>query len=169
LTKSYTAGFTLVEMLSVIAITIMMGGLFYTTFIMNWQGMDNELTETQLWTEADTIAEDMTYYGRGGKQIEVSDPQHVTIIYPNTSQNVSYAITSTPTGGQLARVTANGQYVLSYDVSYPNTSFTLDSLNTLVVNLELQNTSLINSTPGNTQAITSFRILARDPTGVTGV
>ena len=169
MTKSYTAGFTLVEMLSVIAITMIMGSLFYTTFIMNWQGLDDGLNQTELWTEADMIADDMTYYGRAGKQFDVSsDSKSVTIIYPDLAQNISYTITSTPTGGQLARVTASGETVLSYYVSYPNTSFTLDSLNTLVVNLQLQNTSMLGKL-SSAPAITSFRILARDPTGVEGV
>ncbi|MGE0268221.1 MAG: type II secretion system protein [Candidatus Omnitrophota bacterium] len=64
-------GFTLIEMLTVLVILMILGGVFYTVFVTNWSAFEDRIARTNLWQEANEIIETMTADGRFAQTIDV--------------------------------------------------------------------------------------------------
>lgn len=64
-------GFTLVEMLTVLVILFVLGGVFYTVFVTNWFAFEDRIARTNLWQEANEIIETITADGRFAQTIDV--------------------------------------------------------------------------------------------------
>jgi len=124
-----TSGFTLVELITVIAILGIGMGLFYSIFYLNWTSFEKQLTLNDLVQEADRIMERISFEVKGAYQIDVSDDKTVSLTYANGAI-VSYTINDQ---GQILR---NNQILSEYINS--NSSSFAEVSNSLVVELLLE-------------------------------
>lgn len=64
-------GFTLIEILTVLVIFMVLGGVFYTVFVTNWFAFEDRIVRSNLWHEANEIVETITADGRFAQTIDV--------------------------------------------------------------------------------------------------
>lgn len=127
-------GFTLVEMLTVLAVIGIGMGLFYSVFYLNWSSFEKQLALIDLGQEANRIIETISFDGRIISDIDVAeDSKTVNLTSRDLDGNILSSITYVITGqGQICR---DGQ-ILSENIEFDNSSFTKVG-NSLVVELLL--------------------------------
>lgn len=65
--------FSLTEMLTVVVMIAIMGGVIFTVFVTNWEALEDQISRTDMWHEANEIVETMTFDGRVAKLITVGN------------------------------------------------------------------------------------------------
>lgn len=124
-------GFTLVELITVLAIIGIGMALFYSTLFVNWVSLEKQLSLIDLQMEADKIIEMLSFDGKFAQQFTATGSQ-VTFSYPSSSP-ITYTITS---AGELEKTDASGTSVISEYIDNTNSSF-VQAGNSLQVNLTL--------------------------------
>lgn len=66
-------GFSLVEMLSVLAILGVAAGIFHTTWMTNWKSVEEHQARADLWYDSNQIIEQLTSDGRFAWRVNVED------------------------------------------------------------------------------------------------
>ncbi|MBZ0165456.1 MAG: prepilin-type N-terminal cleavage/methylation domain-containing protein [Candidatus Omnitrophica bacterium] len=66
-----SSGFTLIEVLIVLVVLSILGGVFFTVFVTNWDALEDRITRTNMWHDANDIIESMTNDGRFAKTVDV--------------------------------------------------------------------------------------------------
>lgn len=116
------AGFTLVEIIAVLAIIGIGIGLFYTVLYVNWTSFEQQLSLIDLQMEADMILERIVFDGKFANQFAVtSDQKSVTLSFLDGT-NVIYTLT--PTGGITRFDSGSGSlFVIAQNIDFTPSSF----------------------------------------------
>lgn len=85
--------FTLVELVTVMAIIGITASLLYSIFFLNWSAFENQIAEADLWQEAQEIIQRVSFDIRVAKRISSLTPHQVVISFPDNSTS-TYTITS---------------------------------------------------------------------------
>lgn len=130
-------GFTLVEMVTVLAILGIAIGMFYTTWMLTWESVENHNTRADLLYDGYLIMERVTDGGRLASQIDVTLGQKQVAFSDNTGV-VFETYTMTADGNlTLNRPPPAAPRVLSVLVDFDNSLFREDG-NGLLVDLTLK-------------------------------
>ena len=131
--------FTLIEMITVLAIIGISGALFYSVFFLNWSGLYNEISRVNLWQDANSIIDDLSLSGRLAKSAVVSsDKKTLTLKFPDSTQAVYSIINGSPYGS-LQETKGSVTKTFSENIDYTNSSFDVTtSLYSFIVNLDLK-------------------------------
>ncbi len=134
-----TAGFTLVEMITVLAIFGIGSALFYATFMNNWRVLDDQLVRVNLWQDANSIVGSVSGNGRGTRTMSVfEDSVSKTVnleLYDSSS--IVYTMTS---NGRLEMTKGGATVLLTDRVDFSHSSFE-SFQNSLKFTLTLQDES----------------------------
>ena len=127
-------GFTLIEIVTVLAIISIGIGLFYSIFYLNWSSFEKQIALVDLGQEADRIMETISLDGRVVTEIHVeADNKTATLTLRDLEGNIVDTITYAITGrGQIQR---NDQ-ILSENIQFADSFFRREG-NSLVVELLL--------------------------------
>ena len=134
--------FSLVEMIVVLLIMGIGMAMFFSTLHINWVAYDSELIRLDLQQQADQISSLLAADVRGGEaNFTVPNSQQVNISYPSDLilDPVSYSISA---NGELTRTEGSTSTTLSNNVDTVNSSFSIDSINCLVIDMRLAQNSL---------------------------
>ena len=128
-------GFTLIEIVVVLAIIGIAIGLFYSIFYLNWSSFEKQLALVDLGQEADKIMEMISLDGRLVTNIQVSEGNKITTLTlmdleGNIIDIITYTITEK---GQIQR----NEEVLSENIEFDDSLFRRVG-SSLVVELLLQ-------------------------------
>lgn len=116
-------GFTLVEIITVLAIIGVGIGLFYSVFLLNWFSYDREIVFTNLWTEMSEIIQRISFDARFANNMNLVNDKEVIFSF---FENSSVTYTMTP-AGILQRVDDGGiSTILSQNLLYSNSSFVIE-------------------------------------------
>jgi len=127
-------GFTLVELIAVLAIIGTGASLFFSTFLLNWEYFEKEVVRVNLQQEATEILAKLCSEVRFAQSVDISaDSKTLTISYP-TGNSIVYTFTSS---GQLQRTEGTTTTIVCEDIDYNNSSFTQGDSNSLIINLKL--------------------------------
>lgn len=128
-------GFSLVEIVTVLAVIGIGIGLFYSVFFLNWSLFEKQLTLVDLGQEADRIMEMISFDARVANQINVSpDKRTATFIFRDINGNIVNIITYTLI---LPDQIQRGNQILSENIDFADSSFE-EVGNSLVVELLLE-------------------------------
>jgi len=79
-------GFTLFEVMVVLAVMAISMALFYSTLMINWTGFEKTLSHMELQLDADTVSEMMSFDSRYAKSFAVGTTQKaITLVFPDNS------------------------------------------------------------------------------------
>ncbi len=124
-------GFTLVEMMAVLAIVGVLIGVFYLVWLSNWEMMENQMARADLWDEARDIIERISFDSRQSRRIVLA--------------GVGTALVTVNLQDRLGASLAMYRFSNTGQVDYrraPNQNFI-----PLSVNLDLANSQIVQ--PGN--------------------
>lgn len=65
-------GFTLTEMIVVVAILAIGMGIFYGVYLVNWSSLDQEITRANMWQDLNKALEGISYETRHAQRIDVT-------------------------------------------------------------------------------------------------
>lgn len=133
--------FTLVEMLTVLAIIGIGIALFYSVFFLNWSAFDKEIARVDLWQEANEIIDRISLDIKSAEQVDFNDNRgspsffdSITLTFPDGNSSI-YTITN---AGEFQLDTGGGAVGLSQNIDY-NNSFFVDNPQSVKLNLALEN------------------------------
>ena len=128
-------GFTLVELIAVLAIIGTGASLFFSTFLLNWEYFEKEVARVNLQQEVTEILAKLCSEVRFAQSVDISaDSKTLTIFYP-TGNSIVYTFTSS---GQLQRTEDTTTTIVCENIDYNNSSFTQGDSNSLIINLKLK-------------------------------
>lgn len=116
--------FTVTEMITALAIIAVAVVFINTVFVTNWTAYQGQISRTDLWAEANTIIESMTFDGRDAHEIDVaSDNVNKTAVLNDRLNQpfVTYRMTSNGEF-QMSRP-GGGVTILSSHVDFLNSTF----------------------------------------------
>ena len=117
------SGFTLIEMMTVLAMITVGIALFYSVFILNWQAFDHHITRSNLWQEMDLIVDNLTLEGRLSRQINVSvDSSAQTVTFVDAA-GLTMAVYSMQNTGQFLISKGVNVETVSQHLDFTNSSF----------------------------------------------
>ena len=88
------SGFSLIEMITVLAILGTTVGVFYTTWMTNWKSVEEHQARANLWYDSSQIIDSLTRDGRVASQIVVQDVGKTVVLQDKDGVTlVIYAIT----------------------------------------------------------------------------
>ncbi|MCA9394383.1 MAG: prepilin-type N-terminal cleavage/methylation domain-containing protein [Candidatus Omnitrophica bacterium] len=127
-TRRSQTGFTLTEMLAVVLMISVMGGVIFAVFVTNWEALEDQIVRSDLWHEANEIVDAVTADGRAAKsiQVEASNAQgDNTAVFTGINGEVfaTYRITL---DGRLLVERAAGSRTISDKVDAANSAFVRD-------------------------------------------
>ena len=134
--------FSLVEMTVVLLIMGIGMAMLFSTLHINWVAYDSELIRLELQQQADEISSLLATDIRGAEaNFTVPDSQQVNISYPSdlNLNPVSYSISA---NGELTKTEDGTSTTLSNNLDTANSSFSIDSINCLVIDLRLTQNNL---------------------------
>ena len=117
--------FTLVEMVTVLAIIGIGAALLYAIFFLNLASFEKQLSLIDLQMDADKIIEILSFDCKRANTVDVSaDGKQVDFAFPEPGTNppVSYLFTDAPSPGILRRISGVDS-VISQNIDYANSSF----------------------------------------------
>ncbi len=142
--RKNNAGFTLMEMVVVLAILGTAIASFHGIFINNWTALDTFSVRANLSQEMDDIVDTISYDARNaqrGLMDIATDQKSVVFSTPNLSLWTTASYTMAQDGTlTMVRSTADGDVqtrILSRNVDYANSTFNNNS--NFTINLELTN------------------------------
>ena len=112
-------GFTLAEILTVLAIIGVGIVLFYFVFFLNWMNLEKEFTRVELQQDFYDLIEKISFDVRPAKDVVINSSHDINIIYPQTP-SVTYIITPQ---GHLIRQDSSTTQTLYTNVDYNKSSF----------------------------------------------
>jgi len=112
-------GFTLIEIITVVAIIGIGAGLFYSLFLMGWSAFDSELTRVNLWQELTEIIQQVSFDARAAQSMNFVDDKEITFSFFD-GNSTTYKITL---DGEFQQIRGGNTTVFSYNVAYNNSSF----------------------------------------------
>lgn len=129
----YKKSFTLVEMITVLAIIGVGSGLFYFVFFMNFASFDSQIASIDLWQNTNEITEKISLDVRFAEDINFIDNKNVILSFPS-GEPVTYTITPE---GNFQRIRGEIVSTLSQNIDFAN-SFFNETSQSLIVTLTLQ-------------------------------
>ena len=116
------AGFTLVEIIAVLAIIGIGISLFYTVLYVNWTSFEKQLSLIDLQMEADMILERIVFDGKVANQFAVTpDQKSVTLSFLDGTNTI---YTLTPAGGITQFDSVRGSvFTIAQNIDYNQSSF----------------------------------------------
>lgn len=116
-------GFTIVEIITVLAIIGIGMGLFYSVFFVNWSSFEKQLTLIDLQMEADNIIEMLSFDAKFARQFTVTNGKQIDFSFcdPTNNTPLTYALT---TPGEIQKTQGSTTQVISEYIDYNNSSFT---------------------------------------------
>ena len=115
-------GFTLVEMITVLAIFGIGSALFYTTFVNNWRILDDQLVRVNLWHDANSIVGSVSGNGRGARTISLfEDPVSKTATLE--LYDTSIVVYTMSSNGRLVMTKGGATELLTDRVDFTLSSF----------------------------------------------
>lgn len=131
-------GFTLVEMVTAVAVVGIGIGIFYTVFLQNWWAFDDQFSRINLWQDANEIARLITDDVRASSRLAVTtneDVKTATLILPDGS-SIVYSMNREEV---LQRTKGGTTSILSQNVDFQESSF-IAAQNSLKLTLTLWDT-----------------------------
>ena len=129
--------FTLIEIITVVAIIGITSALFYVTFLLNWAGFYNQISRVNLWQDANDIIDDVSSYGKVARSAVVSSNHKVLTLNLPDGTSVVYSIVNGSPYGQLQRVKGGTTKIFSNNIVYTNSSFNATTYS-FIINLALE-------------------------------
>lgn len=131
-------GFTLTEIVAVLAIITVGIGLLHSVFVTNWSAYEDRIKRANLWSQAGRCFEQMSIDARNASRINIINTlgtKTVSLTNPAATNPVTtYEIKDT---GILSRTHNNTVEVISTNTVFANSGFQQNGPN-LAVTLELQ-------------------------------
>ncbi len=124
LTLKTKKGFSLVEIVTVVAILGISIGIFYTVFFMNWESFESFIARADLSQELDEMVDKVVYDGRFAKQVNVNQSSNIkqaAFIDPDGKLLGVYTIKDT--GEFVISRTGQNDYTASTRVDFTNSNF----------------------------------------------
>ncbi|OPX30935.1 MAG: hypothetical protein B1H08_00190 [Candidatus Omnitrophica bacterium 4484_171] len=129
--------FTLIEIITVVAIIGITSALFYVTFLLNWAGFYNQISRVNLWQDANDIIDDVSSCGKLARSAAVSSNHKVlTLNLPDGTSSV-YSIISGSPYGWLQKAAGGTTKILSKNIGYTDSSFDATTYS-FIINLALK-------------------------------
>lgn len=132
------SSFTLVELVTVVAVIGIGSALFYLIFILNWSSFDNLIARVDLRQEANQIIEKISFEGRWAERKNIPHDKTLVLFFPDGT-STTYTFTSE---GELQRLRGTTITILSRNVDFSNSSFEDEvggvEVNSFIVNLVLE-------------------------------
>ncbi len=148
-------GFTLVELVTVVAIIGISSAIFFSVFLLNWTALDGDIERTNLWQDANEIIDRISLDVRIATAIDVS-ADGKTLTLTQGGGDVVYSFTS---DGRCLYTSDATTEVLSEDVNYDGSLFEENEAHTSVtVTLDLQKDVLGR----NVEVATSTEVYSRN-------
>ena len=125
--KKTERGLTLVEIIVVLVIISIFGGVFYSTMMINWSSCAERMARAQLWNEANDIVEKISQEGRFTREIDVvqdfsSGVQTATLLDWQDQTIATYTMSSK---GTLEVVKPQATpMILTSNLDFDNSAFT---------------------------------------------
>lgn len=131
--------FTLTEMLAVVLMIAVMGGVVFAVFVTNWEALEDQITRSDMWHEANAAVEVMTTDGRLAKSVTVVDDdgngnQVADFFNRHDELIASYMISP---DGRLLEQRDGGSQVLSSRIDAVRSQFVKDATTGSGVRVEL--------------------------------
>ena len=117
------SGFTLIEMMTVLAMIAVGMAVFYSVFILNWQAFDHHITRSNLWQEMDFIVDNLTLKGRLSRQINVSANSSAQTVTFMDAAGLPMAVYSMQNTGQFSISKGGNVETVSQHLDFTNSSF----------------------------------------------
>ena len=130
--RAHTKGFTLVEIVMVLAILGVAMLSFYTVFFMNWQAFDSTVSQADFNQDLDGIVDRIALDGRHAAQIILTNTattQQAAFVDINSTMLGTYTLQN---NGVLTLTTPNGNQVLSDKLDFNNSNFSQQGKSILV-------------------------------------
>ena len=129
--------FTLIEIITVVAIIGITSALFYVTFLLNWAGFYNQISRVNLWQDANDIIDDVSSCGKLARSAAVSSNHKVlTLNLPDGTSSV-YSIISGSPYGWLQKAAGGTTKILSKNIGFTDSSFDATTYS-FIINLALK-------------------------------
>lgn len=134
--KKNQKAFTLVEIIVVVLIIGVLGGVLYTIFFTNWFAFEDRIARANLWSEVDVIFETISSEARNQDQITVNGNPcgSVAILAGGSAQPIIYTMNN---NGDLTVNRGAGDIVLTNHLDFANSSFCAEG-EALRINLTLE-------------------------------
>ncbi len=116
-------GFSLIEMVTVLAIITVSMGIFYRVFFLNWEAFDTFIARADLSQELDEMIDKITYDGRFSKQITLTSTPTVkqaAFFDPDGNLIGTYSIKNT---GEFVINRGTDDYTASTKIDFTNSHF----------------------------------------------
>ena len=124
--KTNKKAFTLVEIMVVVLIIGVLGGVLYTIFFTNWFAFEDRIARANLWSEADVIFETMSSEARNMRQIDVfsdTNSKSAFFRYDLNLNKVPVATYTINNNGQMTVNRGSGNVVLTDHLDFTKSSF----------------------------------------------
>lgn len=136
--KRLKYGFSLVELITVLAILGTGLSVFYSVFFINWSSLEEQIRMVDLQMDADRIIETVAFDSKIAKGIVVDNTGKLATINFLSGNSVNYSFT--PQGNFMREFNATTT-VISNNIDFTNSSFVQD-IDSLLVNLTLMDNVL---------------------------
>lgn len=130
--------FTLVEVVTSLAVATVTLGFLYVLFMTNWTAFGGGITRSDLWEEADQIVEFIGFSGRGTRQIDVTEGEGQRTAALVGRGGETLAVLGMNTTGEFFVLGPNGgRSVLSRSLDFTRSAFVKNG-KALVVTIALE-------------------------------